>query len=73
MEPVGSVSGLTGTPAGAFGGSGDDPASRIADPFGAASPGEAAFVCGALPLSGADSAEGGLPAAPPGEIADDSG
>ena len=64
IEPVGSLSGLSGTPAGGFEGNGEDAALRLSGPVLVAGPAAAPFVVGFA----SDSAAGLLPspAAPAG-------
>src|SRR4029078_5278817 len=71
IEPVGSLSGFSGTPTGAFGGNGEDAALRLSGPVPIAGPAAAPFVMGFASNSAA-----GLPpspAAPPGGAAEASG
>jgi hypothetical protein len=71
VEPVGSLSGLSGTPAGAFAGNGEDAALRLSGSVLVAGPAAAPFVMGFA----SDSAPELLPspAAPAGGTAEASG
>src|SRR4029077_11890832 len=67
IEPVGSLSGFIGVPAGAFGGNGDAPAPDVSE---AVFPAGSAAVASAIGVFGLSAADESAPAAPAGETAD---